>query len=380
MKLAVAGMRAMRNEALVALNDATTCCSCGLLLRAFPAHAQGPAFRVDPYWPKPLPQQLDPRAGRRHLGRRAGQYLGVSAAALADRRRERRRARSAALEMLRAGAVGAGVQSVGRRREIVGRSGRQSWLRLAAAGARHPGRQQGLRLAQRQRQGRQHGVEVHHRRQVRQTDRQERAADQQHRSEPVRPGRRARDRHAAQTKSMPPTATAIIASRCSMPTPARSSASGAPTANRRPTRICRPTIPTRRNSPTRCIASRSARTAWSMSATAPTTACRCSARTARFVRQFVFEPDTRGPGSAWGLAFSPLDKKQKYFVLIDGTNKVMETVRRNDGTVVRSYRPRRGATPANFTGSTSPSSIPAAISTPAKSTPENACRNGCRAE
>ena len=53
-----------------------------------------------------------------------------------------------------------------------------------------------------------------------------------------------------------------------------------------------------------------------------------------FVRQFVFDPKTQGPGSAWGLAFSPLDKKQNYFVLIDGTNNVLETVRRKDGVVV----------------------------------------------
>jgi hypothetical protein len=26
-----------------------------LILLALPAHAQCPAFRVDPYWPKPLP-------------------------------------------------------------------------------------------------------------------------------------------------------------------------------------------------------------------------------------------------------------------------------------------------------------------------------------
>src|ERR1700722_2788368 len=36
------------------------------------------------------------------------------------------------------------------------------------------------------------------------------------------------------------------------------------------------------------------------------------------------------------------------------------------------------AAPASFTGSTPPSSIHAAISTPAKSTPANACKNGCR--
>ncbi len=61
-----------------------------------------------------------------------------------------------------------------------------------------------------------------------------------------------------------------------------------------------------------------------------------------FVRQFVIDPQTQGPGSAWGLAFSPLDKKQNYFVLIDGTNNVIETVRRRDGVVVGTYgRPGR---------------------------------------
>ena len=56
-----------------------------------------------------------------------------------------------------------------------------------------------------------------------------------------------------------------------------------------------------------------------------------------FVQQFVFDAKTQGPGSAWGLAFSPLDRKQNYFVLIDGTNNVIETVRRKDGAVVGAY-------------------------------------------
>jgi NHL repeat len=68
-----------------------------------------------------------------------------------------------------------------------------------------------------------------------------------------------------------------------------------------------------------------------------------------FVRQFVFDPKTRGPGSAWGLAFSPLDKKQNYFVLVDGTNEVLETVRRRDGVVVGSFgRPGRNAGEFHF--------------------------------
>jgi hypothetical protein len=61
-----------------------------------------------------------------------------------------------------------------------------------------------------------------------------------------------------------------------------------------------------------------------------------------YVRQFVFDPKTKGSGSTWGIAFSPLDKKQDYFVLIDGTNNVIETVRRKDGVVVGTYgRPGR---------------------------------------
>ena len=63
-----------------------------------------------------------------------------------------------------------------------------------------------------------------------------------------------------------------------------------------------------------------------------------------FVRQYVFDPATKGSGSTWGLAFSPRDRKQNFFVLIDGANGVLETVRRNDGTVVGSFgRPGRNA-------------------------------------
>jgi len=56
-----------------------------------------------------------------------------------------------------------------------------------------------------------------------------------------------------------------------------------------------------------------------------------------FVRQYVFDANTKGSGSAWTLAFSPLDKRQKYFVLLDGTNNVMESVRVADGAVVGTF-------------------------------------------
>ena len=56
-----------------------------------------------------------------------------------------------------------------------------------------------------------------------------------------------------------------------------------------------------------------------------------------FVRQYVIDASTQGSGSAWTLVFSPLDKKQKYFVLLDGTNNVMDAVRVSDGAVVSTF-------------------------------------------
>ena len=133
----------------------------------------------------------------------------------------------------------------------------------------------------------------------------------------------------------------------------------------------------RRSSPIRCIASRSPRTATSMSATAANNRVQVFRKDGSFVRQFVFAPDTRGPGSAWGLAFSPLDRKQNYFLLIDGSNNVLETVRRRDGTVVGTTgRPGRNA--GDFHWVHVGAFIRAAISTPAKSTAENGCRNSSR--
>jgi DNA-binding beta-propeller fold protein YncE len=53
-----------------------------------------------------------------------------------------------------------------------------------------------------------------------------------------------------------------------------------------------------------------------------------------FVRQYVFDAKTLGAGSTWGIAFSPLDAEQNYFVVLDGTNNELKTVRASDGTVV----------------------------------------------
>ena len=53
-----------------------------------------------------------------------------------------------------------------------------------------------------------------------------------------------------------------------------------------------------------------------------------------FVKEFAFETETLGPGSTWGLAFSPLDPDQKYAIMTDGTNNQIVIWRVADGKIV----------------------------------------------
>lgn len=55
-----------------------------------------------------------------------------------------------------------------------------------------------------------------------------------------------------------------------------------------------------------------------------------------FVRQFVFEPDTRGSGSVWDMDLWP-DDNQTYLIIVDGTNNEMRVVRRADGVVLNIF-------------------------------------------
>ena len=99
-----------------------------------------------------------------------------------------------------------------------------------------------------------------------------------------------------------------------------------------------------------------------------------------FVRQFVFDPKTRGPGL--GLGPGVLAARQEAELLRAG-RRHQRTCWRRCGARTASWSAVSAgpaATPANFIGCMSPSSIRAAISIPAKSIPESACRNGCRLE
>jgi hypothetical protein len=56
-------------------------------------------------------------------------------------------------------------------------------------------------------------------------------------------------------------------------------------------------------------------------------------KSGQFVKEFFLRPETLGSGSDWDMAFS-VDKAQSYLLIADGTNNVIWTVRRSDGTVV----------------------------------------------
>ena len=125
--------------------------------------ADPPQFQVDPFWPKPLPNNwLLGQVASVAVGARRP-CLAAAAAALAHRRRERRDAEAAAQQVLRAGAVGHGVR---RRRQLhpgLGLPETTPWVRQRA---RHPCRQGGLRLDRRQRRQRQRHLQVHQGRQA----------------------------------------------------------------------------------------------------------------------------------------------------------------------------------------------------------------------
>ena len=62
-----------------------------------------------------------------------------------------------------------------------------------------------------------------------------------------------------------------------------------------------------------------------------------------YVRQFVFDPATRGSGSAWDLVLSE-DAAQRYMLIADGTNNEVRIVLRESGEVLGSFgRPGRQA-------------------------------------
>ena len=128
-------------------------------------NVQAPMFEVDPFWPKPLPNNW-------LLGMAIGVWVDEQdhvwiihrGAGDAAQQREGRRAQSADRRVLPRRAARAGVRSGGQSGALLGRPG--PGLRVAAVEPRHPRRLQGQRLDRRQRREGRARPEVHQGRQV----------------------------------------------------------------------------------------------------------------------------------------------------------------------------------------------------------------------
>ena len=55
-----------------------------------------------------------------------------------------------------------------------------------------------------------------------------------------------------------------------------------------------------------------------------------------FVKEFVFDKDSRQSGSTWDLQFWP-DRNNTYMMIADGTNNLVRVVRRSDGEVLSTF-------------------------------------------
>ena len=260
--------------------------TCALAL-ASPSLAQNaprvPQFQVDPFWPKPLPNNwilgqvsgIASRSLRPHLGGASPRLARPRASAPPSRTRREAKCCVAAPPVLVFDQSGNLIRPWG------GPGQGYDWPQERA---RHLHRRQRFRLARRQRQDRRPAAQVHHGRQVRAADRQ---AGRQA-TTATRPSGSARR---PTSRSMSPRKEVYRRRRLHQ-SPRRGVRFGdrrlqAPLgrlrqqAERRQDAALRSGQAGRRSSSAiRCTACASPRTAWSMSATAPTTACRSSARTA----------------------------------------------------------------------------------------------------
>ena len=59
-------------------------------------------------------------------------------------------------------------------------------------------------------------------------------------------------------------------------------------------------------------------------------------KTGTFVKEFVFDKESRQSGSTWDLVMWP-DRNNTYMMVADGTNNLVRVVRRSDGTVLSTF-------------------------------------------
>ena len=110
-------------------------------------------------------------------------------------------------------------------------------------------------------------------------------------------------------------------------------------AERREDRLGSPRGRRRSSSATRCIASPSPTTGWCWCATAATTGCRCSARTAPSCANSRRRKHS-APGTIGSIAKWP-DAAQSYLIVVDDPNGEFHVVDRADGKLLASLWPGR---------------------------------------
>ena len=239
-----------------------------------------PQFQVDPFWPKPLPNNWI-----------LGQVSGIAVDRL-DRiwvvhRPGSLNARERAAEQnppeAKCCVAAPPVLVFDQSGNLLGAWGGPGRLRMAGERARHLHRRQRFRLARRQRQEGRPAAEIHHGRQVRPADRQagprqRQQLDRAARLAGRRRGRRRRER-GVRRRRLRQSPRRRVRSETGAYKRHWGAYGNRPSDEKTPPYDPGKARP-RSSSAIRCTASASPRTGWSMCATAPTTACRFSARTA----------------------------------------------------------------------------------------------------
>ena len=199
----------------------------------------------------------------------------------------------------------------------------------------------------------QHDSQVHARGQVPDADRQARQVRRQQQHDAARAARRnmvvdvGRERALRRRRLRQP-----AASSCSTRRPAPTSGTGARTAARRATskmpRLRPGGAAVEAVRQRRCTACGCRRTGWSTSATAATTASRCSARTARSCTEFFVEAQTLQNGSTCGPRVLARRRSSATSTSRTGRTAAVHILSRSDGTHARqpsAARPLRRRVP-----------------------------------
>ncbi len=178
-------------------------------------------------------------------------------------------------------------------------------------------------------------------------------------------------------RSTSPTAMPTAASSCSIPRPAPTSVTGAPTATARTTRSTPAYDPAKPPSqqfgnPVHCV--RIAKDGLVYVCDRTNDRLQVFRKDGTFVAEHFFEKQTRMNGSVYEIAFSP-DPEQKFIYMVDGSNGEIRIVERSTHADASGALAGSGGRPASSPPSTTSRSTGSATSTPRRCRPGSASRS-----